>query len=261
MTTSQTATRRRPSRDLAAAAGKNTPLGKSHLPLCDLIADKLRKNILSGGFKVGERLVEDRLAQEFAVSRNPVREALRALATEGLVELTPRCGATVARVSTQEVAEMIEVRAVLEGLNARLAARRNEPRVINELRQLLDKGAQHEAASGSEVKKLHTEFHQLLAHAGGNSVLGEMVRSLRDRTALLFAPLTRPEIDVILDEHAAIIRAIIGGDEDLAALLASRHVTRLAGRLAQQEAEAGSSSMQNKRSARTSASAGAPVRA
>ena len=202
------------------------PLGKSHLPLSGLVASKLREAILSGTYKVGTRLVEDRLAHEFAVSRNPVREALRALATEGLVEITPRCGATVTRMSKEMASEMIEVRAALEGLNARLAARRHKPETITQLQRVLQKGKNLSSGNIDDIRKLNAEYHDFLAAAGGNSILGELVASLRDRTAVMFSSYSTEDLKMTWDEHSAIIEAVIAGDEDLAALFASRHVLR-----------------------------------
>src|SRR5271156_1650769 len=95
-------------------------LGEEHSPLRDQVVAELRQAILSGRLKPGERLVEGRLADELGVSRNPVREAIRALASEGLIEVTARRGAAVASLTAQEAEELLEVRATLEGANARL---------------------------------------------------------------------------------------------------------------------------------------------
>jgi DNA-binding transcriptional regulator YhcF (GntR family) len=110
-------------------------------PLRDVVTGELRQAILSGRYKPGQRLVEDRLAEDFGVSRNPVREALRSLAAEGLVALTARRGATVAAPSPEDALAMIEVRATLEALNARHAARRRDPQVIDLLSAVLREGA------------------------------------------------------------------------------------------------------------------------
>jgi len=101
-------------------------LGEAHSSLHDQVVTELRQAILSGRLKPGERLVEGRLADELGVSRNPVREAIRVLASEGLIEVTARRGAAVATMTEQEARETIELRALLEGQNARLAARRQE---------------------------------------------------------------------------------------------------------------------------------------
>jgi DNA-binding GntR family transcriptional regulator len=204
------------------------------LPLHGRVAEALRDAILAGRYKPGERLVEDRLAADFNVSRNPVREALRSLASMGLVVATPRRGATVAVFGAADGREMIEVRAMLEGLNARHAARRHDPAMIAALREVLEEGSA-KAAGGSreELVRLNGQFHDLLAAAGQNRVLGDIMRSLRERTNLVFAPLSPAFAAQNWAEHAAILQAVIEGDEDLAALHATRHVLNAGRRYAE----------------------------
>ncbi|MFN0298830.1 MAG: GntR family transcriptional regulator [Burkholderiales bacterium] len=200
--------------------------GAPQFPLGQVVVDALRKAIHSSRYKPGERLVEDRLAEDMGVSRVPIREALRVLATEGLVEIAPRRGATVSALSRDAAREMIEVRATLEGLNARLAARRHPPETAAALESVLDTG--NRTAAKGDAAKLHAlnaRFHDLLANAGGNAVLGEIMRTLRTRTTPFFATTSRKRAKEIWEEHAAIVRAVIGGDEALAELLAARHVT------------------------------------
>src|ERR1700693_4514536 len=108
-------------------------LGEDHSSLHDRVVTELRQAILSGRLKPGERLVEGRLADELGVSRNPVREAIRALASEGLIEVTARRGAAVATMTEQEARETIELRALLEGQNGRLAARRHDGEIIKRI--------------------------------------------------------------------------------------------------------------------------------
>src|SRR5260370_41104902 len=196
-------------------------------PLRDIITEEIRQAILSGRYKPGQRLIEDRLAQDFDVSRNPVREALRSLAAEGLVALTARRGATVAAPSAADAREMIEVRATLEALNARHAARRRDPEVIALLSEVLRQGSAA-AASGSldALPDLNARFHDALAAAGSNRVLGDLMRSLRLRTGTVFAPLGAWRSRETWEEHAAILKAVIAGDEELSALLAERHVMK-----------------------------------
>jgi len=200
--------------------------GVPQFPLGQVVVDALREAILLAKYKPGERLVEDRLAGDMGVSRVPIREALRVLATEGLVEIAPRRGATVAALSRDAAREMIEVRATLEGLNARLAARRRPPETAAGLEGVLDTG--NRAAAKGDAATLHAlnaRFHDLLANAGGNLVLGEIMRTLRTRTTPFFATMSRKRAKEIWEEHAAIVSAVIVGDEELAELLAARHVT------------------------------------
>lgn len=205
-------------------------LGESHSPLTRMVVDRLRDRILSGALPGGERLVEGRLSEEMGVSRMPVREALRQLASEGLVTIEPRRGATVTQFSEEQVRELVEVRATLEGLNAKLAAKRHDPEKIRELEDILSEGVRlAESSDAVTLMRLNQRFHDALANIAANSVLRDIMRSLRDRTALLFAPMNTGRGKQNWQEHAAILRAVIDGDAELAALLATRHVYSAAG--------------------------------
>jgi DNA-binding GntR family transcriptional regulator len=208
-----------------ARGGGGGSLGSRHSPLNSLLAREIRDAIVTGRYRPGERLVEGRLAEDFGVSRIPVREALRSLASEGYVTLEPRKGATVAMLSRESAIEMIEIRATLEGLNARLATRRRNPDLIARLQAVLAEGSA--AAAGGETARLaalNSRYHELLAEAGMNRILAEMMRQLRERTAAFFG--SAPSIVVRRwQDHAGIVQAIIDGDEDLAAALAARHVS------------------------------------
>jgi DNA-binding GntR family transcriptional regulator len=202
-------------------------LGEEHSPLRDQVVTELRQAILSGRLKPGDRLVEGRLADELGVSRNPVREAIRALASEGLIEVTARRGAAVATMTEQEARETIELRALLEGQNARLAARRHDQQIIKRIETVLNKGSAAVAAKRfDQLFDLNQQFHSELAAAGQNTVLGELLQKLRERTSMLFSPLDPGRQARNWEEHAAILRAIIDGDERTAATLAAEHVMR-----------------------------------
>jgi DNA-binding GntR family transcriptional regulator len=204
-------------------------LGIQHAPLRDRVAGEIRAAILAGLFKPGDRLIEDRLAEEFAVSRNPIREAMRTLASEGLIEVTARRGAVVASLSPQEAEELLEVRATLEAANARLAARRHDPAVLDQLRATLARGTEAiEAGNTAELPGLNDAFHADLARAGHNRVLADMMRMLRDRSAPLFRGIGGEFARESWAEHAGILRAVIAGDAELASLLAYRHVMNAA---------------------------------
>ena len=193
--------------------------------LTRIATDRIRCQILGGKLKPGERLVEDRLSIELGVSRVPVREALLGLSREGLVRLEPRRGASVAEVTPRIVDELGEVRALREGLNARLAARRHDPEIVALLRDTLERGnAAAKDGSQEELSRLNSEFHERLTEASRNSVLADTMRSLRERTSLAFTLNGRRRARDDWQEHSGILAAVIAGDEELAALLATRHV-------------------------------------
>lgn len=200
-------------------------IGDQHSPLFAVIRDKLRERILSGEFRPGARLVEGKLSTEMAVSRIPVREALRALAAEGLVTIEPRRGASVSVLSDDLAYDMVEVRATLEGLNAKLAAMRRDEETIRKLQHILKEG--EEAVAKEDMQKcraLNAAFHEALATIGGNVVLTDLMRSLRDRTALVFAPSNMDRVRENWSDHAQILNAVIAGNAELANLLATQHV-------------------------------------
>lgn len=198
-------------------------------PLSHKVADELRRSILTNRRRPGDRLKEDRLSEELGVSRIPVREALRVLAGEGLVEVQPRRGASVADVSPEMVRDLVEVRATLEGLNARLAARHHEPGIVAQLRQVLEEGTRAaQVGNVEDLVRLNGAFHDKLAEAGRNSILWDIMRTLRERTSVAFAANTARRALQDWDEHSKILAAVIDGDEELASMLATRHVRRAA---------------------------------
>jgi DNA-binding GntR family transcriptional regulator len=205
----------------------------SERSLSKVVGEKIRGQILEGKLRPGERLVEDRLSAELGVSRVPVREALRELAAEGLVRLERNRGASVMQVTPALIAELVEVRALLEGLNARLAAQRHDPENLERLRDTLRRGnAAARSGTAEELARLNAQFHERLGEASRNSVLGDVMRSLRERTGLAFVLNGRARAREDWQEHAAILEAVIAGDAELAALLATRHVHNAAAALA-----------------------------
>ena len=98
---------------LDAGGAPPTSVGATHLPLRHVVLEEIRHRIIAGVYSPGERIFEDQLAADLAVSRNPVREALQALAGEGFIELEPRRGARIAVVSQARAGELFEVREAL----------------------------------------------------------------------------------------------------------------------------------------------------
>ena len=98
-----------------------------YLPLRDVVFNTLRDAILTGKLEPGERLMENQLAEKLGVSRTPIREALRMLKLENLVELTPRKGAQVLDMSEKDIIDVLGIREVLEGLATQLACQKMTP--------------------------------------------------------------------------------------------------------------------------------------
>lgn len=218
---------------------ERAPPSPVRLSMAKVVGQKIRGQILDGKLRPGERLVEDRLSAELGVSRVPIREALRELSAEGLVRIERNRGASVTEVTPAMVGELVEVRALLEGLNARLAAQRHDPEIVEQLSEILTRGnTAAEAGSTELLARLNAEFHDRLAEASRNVVLSDVMRGLRERTSLAFAINGRSGAREDWAEHAGILAAVIAGDGELAALLATRHVHNAAAAFAKSHAAA-----------------------
>ncbi|WP_210211146.1 GntR family transcriptional regulator [Borborobacter arsenicus] len=192
----------------------------------------LEDDILNSVLKPGDRLDEQSLARRFEVSRTPVREALRHLASSGLIDIRKNQGATVKRLTTAELIEMFQVMAEYEGLSARLSARRMTTAEIAEMRNWNEEcrvRADKEDHDGFYAA--NNMFHEAIFHGSRNEFLQEESRKLRNRLNAYRRHITtqprRMQKSVI--EHGRIADAIVAGDEDTAHSLMRQHVDLLAG--------------------------------
>ncbi len=153
------------------------------MTLVDQIAKVLREDILTGRLKGGEQLLEDRLKEKFGVSRTPLREAFRVLEKEGLIEILPRKGSFVRGISRQDIEENFPVRAILEGLAARLAYPNFTQQDIKEMEEVFE--SMKEAAKKQDFNaysKHHVVFHEIFINASKNETLVTLLRNLRMHT-------------------------------------------------------------------------------
>lgn len=200
-------------------------VGTTHQPLRSLVLDELRRLVITGELPPGTRLVEDKLAAQLGVSRNPVREAMQALASEGFVTMTPRRGAVVARITAEQAEELFDVRMALESLAARTAARRAKPDDVVRMQDVLDRARQAtEAGELDLLATLNTEFHQEVVRAGSNDYLSLLVAPMVRRAQWVFRVGAGQRGAQSWTEHEGLLRAITDGDEESAAVLASAHV-------------------------------------
>lgn len=202
------------------------PIGLVHQPLREAVQDAIRAAIVSGRYEQGERLLEDQLAQELQVSRNPVREALQALSTEGFVDIEPRRGARVATVSPKRAVELFEVREMLEGLVARLAAERRTPDELAVMQDLLARGDELLAAGElAELPDLNSRFHDCLVTAARNEILADILGRLSPVISWVYSRRIAERGAHSWREHASIVEAIAAGDGALAQARASEHIS------------------------------------
>lgn len=200
-------------------------LGDEHLPLRDVVAIEMRRMILGGVVRPGERLVEDRIADQLGVSRNPVREAIRILEAEGFIEVISRRGAFVASMSISEAGDLFEVRLALEPLGARLAARQAGATAAASLGKILDLA--REATDGHDLdalSSLNTDFHVAVFTLSENDYLAAIGKPMVKRAQWLFRHSASERAPHSWREHQGLLEAIVNGDEDMAESEARRHV-------------------------------------
>ena len=200
----------------------------SRTNLSDQIRSALEKEILSGQLAAGVRLEEQALMQRFDVSRTPAREALLQLVAAGLASSVPRQGMVVSGVSLPEFVAMLEVVMELEGLAARLAARRmpaaQRKRLQQAAKACAKSAANQQAADYIEANRV---FHELIYDGSCNEVLASQLRALRARMRSTQAPLfDRPgRIRNSVAEHEIVLAAILHGDEDGADRAMTTHIS------------------------------------
>lgn len=191
----------------------------------EVVATELRRKILECELAPGTHLAENRLADQLGVSRNPVREAIRILATEGLIEISPRRGAFVARLSPEDAENLFDVRLVLEPLGAKLAARRGPTVGIAPLRECLDSARlAMEDNRLDDLARLNTEFHIQVMQMSGNPYLIGIASQTIQRAQWVYRQNAATRAPHSWHEHEGLIDAIEAGDEDHAEAEARTHV-------------------------------------
>jgi DNA-binding GntR family transcriptional regulator len=192
-----------------------------------MVAQKLREAIMSGRLKPGQRLVERELCEMMGVSRPSIREALRLLEADGLVNTVPHRGPVVSTISLEEAKQLYDARAVLEGFAGRECARLRDPDVVHRIGDALTRlkaaAARQDLVGCLEAK---TDFYGALIGGCRNSFVERMLKPLHDRITLLrITSMSQPKrINKSLREVTAIWRAIQNGDEELAERCCVDHV-------------------------------------
>jgi DNA-binding GntR family transcriptional regulator len=188
------------------------------------VVEELRKLILSGTYLAGQPLRQDELAARFGVSRTPLREAVARLEVEGLVVTEPNRGAVVFRPSTKELAEIYEVRLLLEPRAAALAAATCGGQTLDDLEEINQSMV---GASAWEYAQLNGEFHMKLYELSGHSRLCTIIRSLRMQAdpyvSMLIGGGGGPQA---LADHREILRLVRRGESVLVEELTRQHLQR-----------------------------------
>jgi DNA-binding GntR family transcriptional regulator len=194
--------------------------------LREQVKDLILARILSGEYAPGERLVETRIARELGTSQAPVREALRDLELLRFVESVPFRGARVRAVTVEELAEIYPVRAAVEEVAAREAARRMTPELAQALEaelQAMRRAAQEGDLHGQVEHDV--AFHRLIVEASQNTILVEVWRSLRVEARTLVTALKAGlDSEEIVAMHEPVLAALCSGDAERAGRALRRHV-------------------------------------
>jgi DNA-binding GntR family transcriptional regulator len=209
---------------LSAAASKRV---ERPAPLRQAVYEALIELIVNRTLKPGQHLVEAELAEYLGVSRQPVREALQRLQTEGWVDLRPAQGAFVHMPTEEEADQLLSVRSVLETHSARLAAEHATPEDVERLWKLQNEGV--DALAAEDVKRLvaaNASLHNFIMKLSGNAVLAELIGLVDRRVRWYYTPIARPRGHDAWNEHAELIKAISEKDAESAGRIMAQHTER-----------------------------------
>lgn len=197
------------------------------LPLRDVVFNTLRKAILTGELKPGERLMEIHLANRLGVSRTPIREAIRKLELEGLVIMIPRRGAEVAQITEKSLKDVLEVRRALDALCTELACDRISEEEKENLREACS-AFERATVTGdaTTIAAADVAFHDIIVQATGNARLIQLINNLSEQMYRYRFEYIKDESghDNLVNEHRMIYESIIKQDKAGAAEAAKLHI-------------------------------------
>ncbi len=198
-----------------------------YLPLRDIVFQTLRNAIITGELQPGERLMETQLGEKLGVSRTPIREAIRKLELEGLVVMVPRKGAQVAQFTEKDIQDVLEVRAALEALAARLACKRMDDRAFLKLQLAIAEYSY--AAKNKDLETMiekDVEFHDIICSATQNDKLIQIFNNLKEQVNRYRITYLKnvEDSETVEAEHKAILEALKNKEEDVASRLATKHI-------------------------------------
>ncbi len=186
----------------------------------------LEQAIVNGKLKPGQRLIAESLAEDYGVSRIPVRESLRALESAGWVEIRPHHGVYVKRWSRTELQHLFAVRTLIEGESARLAASQSTAKLILDLRKNVKKYEKAIQESSTSISEINREFHSLIVGATGNEVLKDILERISRRVQWYFSTVTVSRSTDSAREHHELVEAISNKNSKAAEHLMTSHVDR-----------------------------------
>lgn len=194
------------------------------------IAQQLRRDILRGKLAPGASIKERDNAAELGVSRTPLREAIRILATEGLVELRPARSPIVSVPTIKQISDDVEVLLAVETLSAELACERATDNEITELEAIVaDMSARFDSLDSLSMFEIDMSFHSAIARASHNAPLAEIHGTFLARLwrARYLAAIRRRNRERVIDHHQGIVRALRARDPDAIRAALDIHLGRL----------------------------------
>jgi DNA-binding GntR family transcriptional regulator len=213
------------------------PMG--HNTIQEAVTDNIRKAISEGQFVPGEKLNYSELARSMEVSITPIREAMRVLDAQGLVNIKTYRSASVASLTIGEIQQIYEIRKTLEGVATREAVLNISPEVMASLKQVvadlveataaLARDTDQEAVKNDvvNIQELHRQFHALILQAAGNKYQLRIIEFLRGHLGPYFSFTARAIAEsrrFECEEHHSIVKAFEAKDADLAAKLMQKHL-------------------------------------
>ena len=201
------------------------------------VFSQLQNNILNGLYEPGDSLIETKLSDELGVSRTPVREALRQLELEGLVQSFPNKGVIVKGVSDQDIQDIYTIRMLIEGLAARWAAEKITAQELEELKEAVDLEEFYTVKNdNNHLLQFDTRFHDIIFKASKSRPLMHTLSTFhhyvqKARKISMSNPVRAMEV---LEEHKAIMQAIIDKDANKAERLTTEHVRNASSSLLKQ---------------------------
>jgi DNA-binding GntR family transcriptional regulator len=221
--------RKRKSKTVARSMPLNKLEARGNASVVEALVEKIKDRIRDGRFAPGQRLVESDISNLFDVSRGPVREAIRRLNSEGLIEVRHNSGATVRALSRMDVCNVFQIREVLEGMAGRLAAENVKNGAdLSKLQALEARFDREFDGSSLAYMRYNDAFHDLIVRLSGNDQLIQIVRQLQVRVYRIQYDSLRSS-DAFLrsrSEHKAILQALVRGDAARAERLLHQHVRR-----------------------------------
>ena len=190
-------------------------------------AELIRKAIVDGRLDPGSRLKEEELARELGISRTPVREALLVLQAEGLIESTPNRGATVRSYDAADLDDLYQLRALLEGFAARLAAARITAEEVDRLRDSCERFVALRADDDvTELVQENVRFHDVILSAAGSQRLAQMVRGVIQLPLVYRSYVWYSPDQKLISEHyhRQLTAALAARDAERAELVMKEHV-------------------------------------